>query len=48
MLKKFGLGAYSTAIVLSVSIGFSSIVSADSLSVSEKVTNGEFEDRLNN
>ncbi|MFE4764470.1 carbohydrate binding domain-containing protein [Bacillus mycoides] len=48
MLKKFGLGAYSTAIVLSVSMGFSGIVSADSLSVSEQVTNGDFEDGLNN
>ncbi|QWG31389.1 choline-binding protein A (plasmid) [Bacillus mycoides] len=48
MVKKFSVGAYSTAIVLSVSIGFSGIVSADSLSASEQVTNGDFEDGLNN
>ncbi|EEM01793.1 choline-binding protein A [Bacillus pseudomycoides] len=48
MVKKFGLGVYSTAIVLSASIGFSGTVSADSLFISEQITNGNFEDGLNN
>ncbi len=48
MVKKFGFGVYSIAIVLSAIIGFSATVSADSLSVSEQVTNGNFEDGLNN
>ncbi|PEP77635.1 choline-binding protein A, partial [Bacillus toyonensis] len=30
LLKKVGIGVFSTAIVLSASIGFSGIVSADS------------------
>lgn len=47
MLKKFGLGLYSTAIVLSAGIGFSGTVSADSPSVYEQIMNGNFEDRLN-
>ncbi|EEL84652.1 hypothetical protein CN445_20415 [Bacillus cereus] len=46
--KKFGIGVFSTAIVLSASIGFSGIVSADSPSANEQVRNGDFEDGLNN
>ncbi|MDT3493866.1 choline-binding protein A [Bacillus toyonensis] len=48
MFKKFGIGVFSTAIVLSASIGFSGIVSADSPSANEQVKNGDFEDELNN
>ncbi|MBY0598747.1 carbohydrate binding domain-containing protein [Bacillus bingmayongensis] len=48
MLKKVGIGVFSTAIVLSASIGFSGIVSADSPSANEQVRNGGFEDGLNN
>ncbi|EJS56233.1 hypothetical protein ICG_02431 [Bacillus cereus BAG1X1-3] len=48
MFKKFGIGVFSTAIVLSASIGFSGIVSADSPSANEQVRNGDFEDGLNN
>ncbi|MGE6599946.1 carbohydrate binding domain-containing protein [Bacillus proteolyticus] len=48
MVKKFGLGVYSTVIILSACIVFSSTVSADSLSVSEQVTNGDFEEGLYN
>ncbi|MEI4624049.1 carbohydrate binding domain-containing protein [Bacillus cereus] len=48
MFKKFGIGVFSTAIVLSASIGFSGIVSADSSSANEQVRNGDFEDGLNN
>ncbi|MED3127233.1 choline-binding protein A, partial [Bacillus wiedmannii] len=48
MLKKVGIGVFSTAIVLSASIGFSGIVSADSSSANEQVKNGDFEDGLNN
>ena len=48
MFKKFGIGVFSTAIVLSASIVFSGIVSADSPSANEQVKNGDFEDGLNN
>ncbi|QWG48335.1 choline-binding protein A [Bacillus mycoides] len=48
MFKKVGIGVFSTAIVLSTSIGFSGIVSADSPSANEQVRNGGFEDGLNN
>ncbi|KIV75128.1 hypothetical protein SZ39_1449 [Bacillus mycoides] len=48
MFKKVGIGVFSTAIVLSASIGFSGIVSADSSSANEQVRNGDFEDGLNN
>ncbi|MGR3775901.1 carbohydrate binding domain-containing protein [Bacillus paramycoides] len=48
MFKKVGIGVFSTAIVLSASIGFSGIVSADSPSANEQVKNGDFEDGLNN
>lgn len=48
LFKKVGIGVFSTAIVLSASIGFSGIVSADSPSVNEQVRNGDFEDDLNN
>ncbi|MED2919803.1 choline-binding protein A [Bacillus thuringiensis] len=48
MFKKSGIGVLSTAIVLSASIGFSGIVSADSPSANEQVRNGDFEDGLNN
>ncbi|SEB23093.1 carbohydrate binding domain-containing protein [Bacillus nitratireducens] len=48
MFKKSGIGVLSTAIVLSASIGFSGIVSADSPSANEQVKNGDFEDGLNN
>ncbi|PEI80231.1 choline-binding protein A, partial [Bacillus toyonensis] len=48
MFKKVGIGVFSTAIVLSASIGFSGIVSADSSSAKEQVRNGDFEDGLNN
>ena len=48
LLKKVGIGVFSTAIVLSASIGFSGIVSADSPSANEQVRNGDFEDGLNN
>ncbi|PFZ09603.1 choline-binding protein A [Bacillus pseudomycoides] len=48
MFKKGGIGVFSTAIVLSASIGFSGIVSADSPSANEQVRNGDFEDGLNN
>ncbi|MBC6974926.1 choline-binding protein A [Bacillus sp. Xin] len=48
MFKKIGIGVFSTAIVLSASIGFSGIVSADSPSANEQVRNGDFEDGLNN
>lgn len=48
LFKKVGIGVFSTAIVLSTSIGFSGIVSADSPSANEQVRNGDFEDGLNN
>lgn len=48
LFKKVGIGVCSTAIVLSASIGFSGIVSADSPSANEQVRNGDFEDGLNN
>ncbi|MEB8691795.1 choline-binding protein A [Bacillus cereus] len=48
MFKKGGIGVFSTAIVLSASIGFCGIVSADSPSANEQVRNGDFEDGLNN
>ncbi|MEI4624096.1 choline-binding protein A [Bacillus pfraonensis] len=48
MFKKIGIGVFSTAIVLSASIGFSGIVSADSPSANEQVKNGDFEEGLNN
>lgn len=48
LFKKVGIGVFSTAIVLSASIGFSGIVSADSPSANEQVKNGDFEDGLNN
>lgn len=48
LFKKVGIGVFSTAIVLSASIGFSGIVSADSPSANEQVRNGDFEDDLNN
>lgn len=48
LFKKVGIGVFSTAIVLSASIGFSGIVSADSPSTNEQVRNGDFEDGLNN
>lgn len=48
LFKKGGIGVFSTAILLSSSIGFSGIVSADSPSVNEPVRNGSFEDGLNN
>ncbi|UNT71650.1 choline-binding protein A (plasmid) [Bacillus sp. N447-1] len=48
MFKKIGIGVFSTAIVLSASMGFSGIVSADSPSANEQVKNGDFEDGLNN
>lgn len=48
LFKKIGIGVFSTAIVLSASIGFSGIVSADSPSANEQVRNGDFEDGLNN
>ncbi|MGZ7150062.1 choline-binding protein A [Bacillus sp. BC08] len=47
MFKKVGIGVFSTAIVLSASISFSGIVSADSSSANEQVRNGDFEDGLN-
>ncbi|WP_347269377.1 carbohydrate binding domain-containing protein [Bacillus sp. TL12] len=47
LFKKFGIGVFSTAIVLSASIGFSGIVSADSPSLKEKeksyILNMDFE-----
>ncbi|WP_410985004.1 carbohydrate binding domain-containing protein [Bacillus cereus] len=48
MFKKIGIGVFSTTIVLSASIGFAGIVSADSPSANEQVRNGDFEDGLNN
>lgn len=48
LFKKVGIRVFSTAIVLSASIGFSGIVSADSPSANEQVRNGDFEDGLNN
>ncbi len=48
LFKKVGIGVFSTAIVLSASIGFSGIVSADSPSANKQVRNGDFEDGLNN
>lgn len=48
LFKKVGIGVLSTAIVLSASIGFAGIVSADSSSANEQVRNGDFEDGLNN
>ncbi|WP_368936779.1 choline-binding protein A [Bacillus sp. SH8-8] len=48
MLKKIGIGVFSTAVALSASIVFSGIVSADSPSANEQVRNGDFEDGLNN
>lgn len=48
LFKKIGIGVFSTAIVLSASIGFSGIVSADSPSANEQVKNGDFEEGLNN